>query len=48
MTCHDFQIGQHLSKNLAICWVKAGIHRRQVKVTVRLKLFTENMNSYSQ
>jgi hypothetical protein len=23
MTCHDFQIGQHLSKNLVICWVKS-------------------------
>jgi hypothetical protein len=23
MTCHDFQIGQHLSKNVVICWVKS-------------------------
>jgi hypothetical protein len=30
----DFQIGQHLSKNLVICWVKARIHQRQLKLTV--------------
>jgi hypothetical protein len=36
MTCHDFQIGQHLSKKFVICWVKLANFGRLLS-----KLFTE-------
>jgi hypothetical protein len=38
MTCHDFQIGQHLSKNLVICWVKTANFGKLLS-----KLFTEKL-----
>jgi hypothetical protein len=35
-TCHDFQIEQHLSKKLVICWIKFANFGKLLS-----KLFTE-------